>query len=68
LRLREEKNRKYEEHRQRVKALEEAEYKIYDEERAKAADQLEWMAFETKVRDYIKNLVTPVFTLATEER
>jgi hypothetical protein len=51
-----------------VKALEEAEYKIYDEERAKAADQLEWMAFETKVRDYIKNLVTPVFTLATEER
>jgi hypothetical protein len=38
LRLREEKNRKYEEHRQRVKALEEAEYKIYDEERAKAGD------------------------------
>ena len=51
-----------------MKALEEAEYKIYDEERAKAADQLEWMAFETKVRDCIKNLVTPVFTLATEER
>lgn len=38
--LREEKLRQMEIHRQRVMALEEAEYKIYDETRAKAADEL----------------------------
>lgn len=37
-RLRDEQNRKMELHKQQVKAIEESEYKIFDDERAKQAD------------------------------
>ena len=37
-------------HKQQVKAMEEAEYKIYDAERAKTSDEAQWMDFESRTR------------------
>ena len=42
------------EHKQRVLALEIAEYSAYDEKRAKAADEFMWLDFETRMRDLCK--------------
>ena len=53
-RIRKENQRKLEEHKQRIKAIEESEYNVYDEKRAKAADELMWMDFETRMRNLIK--------------
>lgn len=66
--MRDEKNRKLEEHKQRVLAMEQADYKIYDETRAKSADALYWLDFETKVREYINKLIMPVLQLSCEDR
>jgi hypothetical protein len=41
-------------------AMEQADYKIYDIARAKSSDELYWLDFETKVREYINKLITPV--------
>ncbi len=49
-------------------ALEEAEYKIYDETRAKAADELQWLDFEVKIRDMVKKMLLPVLSLSAEDR
>lgn len=57
-----------EEHKQRVKALEEADYSAFDERRAKAADELMWMDFETRIRDMCKSLVMPALNLSVEDR
>ena len=68
MRERAELNRKMEEHKQRVKAIEESEYKAYDSERAKAADELMWLDFETRIRVLVKNIVTPALQLSVEDR
>jgi len=56
------------EHKQRVQALEEAEYNAYDEKRAKAADELMWMDFETRMRSLMKKVVEPALQLSIEDR
>ena len=50
MKVREEASRKMEIHKQQVKAMEEAEYKIYDAERAKTSDEAQWMDFESRTR------------------
>lgn len=67
-RERAEKNKRMEEHRQRVQALEEAEYKAFDLDRAKCADALMWLDFETKTRNLINQLVQPALQLSIEDR
>ncbi len=57
-----------EEHKQRIKAIEESEYNVYDEKRAKAADELMWMDFETRMRNLIKQMIAPAFDLSIEDR
>lgn len=68
MRERAEKNRRMDEHRQRVQAIEEAEYKAYDNERAKAADELMWLDFETRMRHLMNNIVKPALQLSVEDR
>jgi hypothetical protein len=68
LRLRQEKQRKFEEHRQRVAALQQAEYIAYDEERARAADELEWLDFETRMIGVVKQMIEPALLLSMEDR
>ena len=51
-----------------MQAIEEAEYKAYDVERAKAADELMWLDFETRMRHLMKNIVTPALQLSVEDR
>lgn len=48
--MRIERDRKLEEHKQRVKALQESEYSIDDNKRARAADEMMWLDFETRIR------------------
>lgn len=57
-----------EEHKQRVQALEEAEYVAYDDTRAKAADELMWLDFETRMRVMMKKIVSPALQLSIEDR
>ena len=51
-----------------MQAIEEAEYKAYDVERAKAADELMWLDFETRMRHLMKNIVSPALRLSVEDR
>lgn len=51
-----------------MQALEDAEYKAYDDTRAKAADELMWMDFETKMRAMTKQIVSPALSLSIEDR
>ena len=67
-RIKAEKERKLEEHRQRVQALSEATYDIADAERAKAADQLQWTDFETRILAKVKEVITPAFQVSIEDR
>lgn len=68
MRLRQEKQRKLDEHRQRVAALQQAEYIAYDEERARAADELEWLDFETRMVGVVKQMIEPALLLSIEDR
>lgn len=47
------------EHKQRVLALQEAEYIAYDLKRAQEADGLQWIDFETRMRIMIRAFVEP---------
>lgn len=67
-RLREERDRKILEHKQRVKALSEAEYQLEDGKRAKAADEMMWLDFETRVRILIQKYIEPIINLSFEDR
>jgi hypothetical protein len=66
--LREEKIRKINEHRQKIIALEEEEYRIEDDKRAKAADEMMWLEFETRMRGLIRRVVEPALKLSMEDR
>lgn len=67
-RLREERDRKIQEHKQRMKELTEAEYQLEDGKRAKAADEMMWLDFETRVRILIQKYIEPIINLSFEDR
>lgn len=67
-RLKKEKAQKLDEHKQRVKAIEQSDYNAFDESRAKAADELMWLDFETRMRELIKQMVSPALQLSLDDR
>lgn len=68
LRARQEQMQKFEEHQQRLKLLQEAEYDEMNQKRAKAQDEFAWTNFETKIVKIMKRMLEPVFELSTEDR
>ncbi len=48
--------------------MQQAEYKAYDEERARAADELEWLDFETRMVNLVKQMLEPALLLSTQDR
>lgn len=41
---------------------------MQDETRVKAADEFEWMNFETRVREFVHKLIGPIYELSKEDR
>lgn len=52
----------------KIKALQDAEYTMDDHKRAKAADELMWLEFETRMRGLIRRVVEPMLKLSIEDR
>ena len=48
--------------------LTEAEYDTNDKNRAKMADDFEWMAFETRMRTLMRGVLEPVIAMNIEDR
>ena len=51
-----------------MKELTEAEYQLEDGKRAKAADEMMWLDFETRVRILIQKYIEPIINLSFEDR
>lgn len=48
--------------------LTEAEYDQQDKDRAKAADEMGWLHFETRMRNLMRRVLEPVISMTTEDR
>ena len=66
--MRDEKDRKMKDHKAKVTAVQEADYSVADDKRAKAADELMWLEFETRMRGLIRRVVEPALKLSIEDR
>ena len=56
---RDERERRLQEHRARIEEIERADYAIADDKRSKAADELMWLEFETRMREVMRKVVEP---------
>lgn len=56
---REERERRLQQHRAWIEEIERADYAIADDRRAKAADELMWLEFETRMREVMRKVVEP---------
>ena len=67
-RRRKDHNLRVEQRKQMAQILTEAEYEMNDKNRAKAADQMEWLHFETRMRNMVRKVLEPVISMTTEDR
>lgn len=67
-RIRDERDKKIIEHKKKVKEMTEREYQFEDGTRAKAADEMMWLNFETRMRTLIQRYIEPIINLTCEDR
>ena len=56
------------EHKQKLLSIEKMAERMEDDQRAKAADEMMWLEFETRMRGLIRRVIEPALMLSVEDR